>query len=238
MRFYSSFHRLSAMTFDLDDTLYQNKEVISLTAEKTHLALQQWHPRLATLSLQKFQWARDSIAASDPTIVHDVTLWRQRSLEFLMQQVGLSDSEVAQGVKSVMAVFHQWRSAIALAPSTLEILHKLSQKMPLAVITNGNADPERLGISHYFQFILRSGPNGRAKPWPDMYQLAATRFGLPANEILHVGDDIETDVAGAVRAGFRSCWVNETEVDLLRNSRARTLPTIEISQLDSLTSLL
>lgn len=43
-------------------------------------------------------------------------------------------------------------------------------------ITNGNAQPELFGLSDYFRFVLRAGPDGRSKPFADMYHLAAERL--------------------------------------------------------------
>jgi HAD superfamily hydrolase (TIGR01549 family) len=57
--------------------------------------------------------------------------------------------------------------------------------------------PELFGLSDYFRFVLRAGPDGRSKPFADMYHLAAERLNLPLGQILHVGDDLTTDVAGA-----------------------------------------
>jgi putative hydrolase of the HAD superfamily len=75
-------------------------------------------------------------------------------------------------------------------------------------ITNGNAQPELFGLSGYFEFVLRAGPDGRSKPFADMYHLAAEKLNVPLGEILHVGDDLTTDVAGAVRCGMQPAGSN------------------------------
>jgi phospholysine phosphohistidine inorganic pyrophosphate phosphatase len=45
------------------------------------------------------------------------------------------------------------------------------------------------------------------KPAPAFFHAAARRLGVPGSEILMVGDDVETDVAGAQRAGMRGALV-------------------------------
>jgi 4-nitrophenyl phosphatase len=45
------------------------------------------------------------------------------------------------------------------------------------------------------------------KPEPTMYQIAAERLGLPAERVVAVGDRLDTDILGAVRAGMRSVLV-------------------------------
>ncbi|HAI49332.1 MAG TPA: 5-amino-6-(5-phospho-D-ribitylamino)uracil phosphatase YigB, partial [Enterobacteriaceae bacterium] len=53
-----------------------------------------------------------------------------------------------------------------------------------------------------------------------------------------VGDDLTTDVAGAIRSGAQACWINLREASLMRATDSRLLPHLEISRLASLTALL
>lgn len=121
---------------------------------------------------------------------------------------------------------------------THQTLKALAEKIPLVAVTNGNASPEKMGIAEYFRFTLRAGPDGRAKPWQDMYQLAAQRLDIAPHHILHVGDDLTTDVAGSLRCGMQACWINLRQGNLMHIPDARLLPHVEISRLASLTSLL
>jgi phospholysine phosphohistidine inorganic pyrophosphate phosphatase len=45
------------------------------------------------------------------------------------------------------------------------------------------------------------------KPEPAFFQAAANRLGVPAGEILMVGDDIESDIGGAQSAGMQAALV-------------------------------
>ena len=45
------------------------------------------------------------------------------------------------------------------------------------------------------------------KPSPDFFRAAAAAFGLPAEKVLMVGDDLEADVAGARGAGLEATLV-------------------------------
>ncbi|NEK83647.1 MAG: 5-amino-6-(5-phospho-D-ribitylamino)uracil phosphatase YigB [Pantoea ananatis] len=238
MKFYRPLRDIKAITFDLDDTLYDNYPVIRKTTEASHAALQAFHPALRAITQEDVAASRSQLRASEPEIYHDVSEWRRRSVEHVMCQAGLTPSEAAAGATQVMDVFHQWRSQVDMPAETHDTLNALAKKVPLVAITNGNAQPEKLGLAHYFQFSLRAGPDGRAKPWLDMYQLAAQRLNIAPEHILHVGDDLTTDVAGAIRFGMQACWINLREGNLMQIEDARLLPHVEISQLASLTSLL
>ena len=237
MHFYRPPGKIRAMTFDLDDTLYDNGDVILTTVRKTHQALQQWHPALAGVTVSDYEAARDRVKREEPEAVHDVTLWREKALFRVMLKAGLPHETCHQGVSEVMSVFARWRSDVEMPDATHRTLGYLAERIPLVAITNGNAEPEKMGIAGYFRFILRAGPDGRAKPAQDMYRLAAERLQLPAAEILHIGDDLTTDVAGAIANGFQSCWINPGDRDLMTAPDARLLPHLEISRLDSLMTL-
>lgn len=238
MRFYRPTGKVRAMTFDLDDTLYDNREVILTTVRKTHQALQEFHPDLRDISLKEYETAREEIKHHQPETVHDVTAWREKAVFRVMQKAGLPEALCRQGATHVMSVFSAWRSEVTMPQSTHDTLKYLAQRIPLAAITNGNADPDLMGIAGYFRFILRAGPHGRSKPAEDMYRLAEEKLQIPAAEILHVGDDLTTDVVGSLRSGFQSCWINPYQQNLMTASDARLLPHLEISRLDSLTTLL
>lgn len=238
MKFYRPLGPIKAITFDLDDTLYDNYPVIRKTTAESHAALQAYHPALREFTPEDYQALRDELLLREPEIYHDVSEWRRRSVELALLNAGLPAEQASAGARDVMSVFHQWRSAVEMPEETHQTLAWLGERVPLVAITNGNADPQKLGIDHYFQFALRAGPHGRAKPWQDMYHLAAGRLDIAPQHILHVGDDLTTDVAGALRAGLQACWINLRDGNLMKIDDARLLPHVEIHQLASLTSLL
>jgi putative hydrolase of the HAD superfamily len=50
--------------------------------------------------------------------------------------------------------------------------------------------------------LVISSEVGYRKPHPSFYQAACERLGLPGRRVLCVGDDLENDVRGAMRAGL------------------------------------
>ncbi|WP_426817292.1 5-amino-6-(5-phospho-D-ribitylamino)uracil phosphatase YigB [Winslowiella sp. 2C04] len=238
MHFYRTLRPIKAITFDLDDTLYDNHDVIRRTQKESHAFLQAYHPGLNDFTQQAYQALRDELRQQEPEIYHDVSEWRRRAVERAMLNVGLSTAEANKGSREVMANFAHWRSQISVPEETHRTLTALAERFPLAAVTNGNAEPHLFGLEGYFKFILRAGPHGRAKPYHDMYHLAAEKLDIPLENILHVGDDLTTDVAGSVRCGMQACWINLRQGNLMKIADSRLLPHLEISQLASLTALI
>ena len=194
--FYRPLGRISALTFDLDDTLYDNRPVILRTEREALTFVQNYHPALRSFQNEDLQRLRQAVREAEPEIYHDVTRWRFRSIEQAMLDAGLSAEEASAGAHAAMINFAKWRSRIDVPQQTHDTLKQLAKKWPLVAITNGNAQPELFGLGHYFEFVLRAGPHGRSKPFSDMYFLAAEKLNVPIGEILHVGDDLTTDVGG------------------------------------------
>ncbi|MBJ3815933.1 5-amino-6-(5-phospho-D-ribitylamino)uracil phosphatase YigB [Shimwellia pseudoproteus] len=238
MHFYRPLGPIGALTFDLDDTLYDNRPVILRTEQESMRFLQQYHPRLSAMQSADFLQLRQALRQAEPEIYHDVTEWRRRAIEQALINVGVTRQEALLGAARAMAEFARWRSRIAVPEETHHTLKALAAKWPLVAITNGNADPEKCGLGHYFAFVLRAGPDGRAKPYSDMYRLAAARLDMAPGRLLHVGDDLTTDVAGAVRSGLQACWINLRGGNLMHISDSRLVPHLEISALASLTALI
>ena len=105
------------------------------------------------------------------------------------------------------------------ATTTLRQLHDagfalaILSNWPLAVTIDRFADAQ--GWLPYLRAIVVSQRIGTIKPHPAIFQAAADQLGLgtPASSILHVGDDWAADVVGASRAGWRTAYLRNRQLD-------------------------
>ena len=58
MRFYRPLGQISALTFDLDDTLYDNRPVILRTEQESLAFVQNYHPALKTFNVHELTQLR------------------------------------------------------------------------------------------------------------------------------------------------------------------------------------
>jgi HAD superfamily hydrolase (TIGR01509 family) len=97
-------------------------------------------------------------------------------------------------------------TAVHPTPGLFVLLEKLARlALPLAVATSSRrAYAERLlsrhGLEDRFRFVLASEDVARGKPDPEVYHLAAERFGVPAGAML-VLEDSPAGLAAAKAAG-------------------------------------
>ena len=122
------------------------------------------------------------------------------------------------------------RSDFCVPDTTISVLRKLRQRVKVAALTNGNADPSLIGLDGEIDFCLRAAGFMMSKPAPDLFLEAASRFGVKPEEVLHVGDDAVTDIIGAKNAGFMSCAVPSK----YGRQSWKVLPDVEISDLGEL----
>lgn len=237
MHFFRRLPQIKAMTFDLDDTLYNNRPVI----DNLEVKFREWMVAEHPVSQQRDQrWWLDlkrAVLIDEPEIVHDVTLWRHTQIKTGLMHLGYDRPKAHQAADVAMQEVLRLRNLITVPQSTHDVLSQLAQQIPLIAISNGNANPEAIGLSQYFQLILRAGPDGRAKPYPDMFEVAIDHLGLAASSVLHVGDHGRTDVLGARNHGLSSCWFNDQDYNALTFAKLKVLPDIEIRHLSELLTL-
>ncbi|NUF27390.1 5-amino-6-(5-phospho-D-ribitylamino)uracil phosphatase YigB [Gilliamella sp. ESL0254] len=237
MNFYRSINTIKALTFDLDDTLYDNSMIVE-KAEEEMIKTLQGYEQLRTLTISEYFAEKHAVLVSDPEIYHDVIVWRIQTIKSLLSKTNIPVQKFADVIDESIACFNFWRHKIQVPESTHILLSKLATKYPLAVITNGNVDVNQIGLGDYFQFSLRGGEHGRSKPFPEIFELACHKLAIPSHHILHVGDNLLTDVNGAINNGFLACFINIYERDILQLDDARCVPHIEITQLPELDNLL
>lgn len=101
-----------------------------------------------------------------------------------------------------------------LFPYTIEILDYLTRKSyTLHLITNGfeNIQWRKLEtskISHYFSSVITSELACCLKPQKEIFDFAITRAGCCYQESMMLGDNLDADIEGAMKAGMDTVFVN------------------------------
>lgn len=198
---------IKAITFDLDDTLWDVWPVVVRAERLLHDWLVARYPRIperyTPLELRELC---AEIAAARPEIAHDRTRLRKDALQLAATRAGYREFDV----EAAFGVFYLARNAVELFAEVRPALERLARRYTLASLSNGNADVRLIGLDDVFSFSLNAIEAGAAKPEALMFDLACRRLGARPEQIVHVGDDPEHDVRGAANAGFRTAWLNRS----------------------------
>ncbi len=237
LHFYRSIKPIQAMTFDLDDTLYDNRPVIALLEQNMVQWMHQHHPVSQKMFPSAWLQLKRDLAEQQPFLISDVTRWRFEQVRHGLIMLGYSAAQAIQAAQEAMQQMLMLRHQIDVPSITHQVMTQLQQQVPLIAITNGNVIPERIGLGQYFDLVLNAGPDGWAKPHADMFVTALQYLDLLPQQVLHVGDHLLSDVAGAKYAGMQACWLNDQGVELSKQADAKVLPDVEITSVSDLLHL-
>ena len=201
---------IRAISLDLDDTLWPFAPIGDRIERALHAWFVEYSPRTAErFPITEMRALRERVHEEFPQHEHDLGLLRRLTIERALRDSG-DDPALAS---AAYAIFFRERNRVDFYPDARDGLQRLSARVPVAALTNGNADLAAIGITSLFRFQLGAREFGSAKPDPAFFLEACTRLGVPAHDVLHVGDHPHMDIAGAARAGLRSCWIDRGDHD-------------------------
>ena len=197
--------RILALTLDLDDTLWPVLPALECADREVDAWLRTHHPEVATRwPIAAMRELRAQVAAERLDLAHDFTTQRQLTMQRAFAACGLAEAPV----EVLWEIYYAARNRVELYADALPALERITARWPVASLTNGNADLERIGIHAHFHCHVCARDTGVGKPDARIFREAAQRLGVAPEQILHVGDDPGLDVCGARDAGLRTAWIN------------------------------
>ncbi len=107
------------------------------------------------------------------------------------------------------------QSNVELVPFADRLLDELSREHQLAIVTNGAVDAQQqkinaVNLEQWIDTVVIAGHDTPPKPDPEPFNHAVQSLNSTPTTTVHVGDSLETDIAGATASGLRSVWVSES----------------------------
>jgi FMN hydrolase / 5-amino-6-(5-phospho-D-ribitylamino)uracil phosphatase len=199
---------IRAITLDLDDTVWPFAPIGARIEQVLDAWLRVHSPRTAErFPIPAMRALREQVFDAHPHLLHDMSALRRLTLERAFIESG-ADPALTDAAYDV---FYAERNRVDCYPDAIDALGRIAAKLPVAALSNGNADLVAIGLDHHFAFQLGSREHGAAKPDASIFLAACERLGCAPQEVLHVGDHIEADVLGAARAGLRTAWVHRED---------------------------
>ncbi len=182
---------ISAVLFDLDDTLFEQREW--LAGAWTAVAEAPGAPRGPA-----FYEALVTIAAEGSD--------RGQIIDRALEHVGAEDV----AIEPLVSAFRRWTpDALTPYPGAREAVDALRARVPVALVSDGDPGLQRhklsaLAMAHAFDAVVLSDELGRSfrKPHPAPFLTAARLLGVDPSCCVMVGDRPDKDVCGALAAGL------------------------------------
>lgn len=183
-----------AVIFDLDGTLYENKELLKKQVEvavNILAAYNKWGYEEAYLSYVDL---RNSMAGKLGYIPSTTAVIIEHDIPLRVFLKSASEAYDAELYLERDKTLH-------------DVLLSLSKSCLLAVVSNNNKKQlskilEKLGIYSLFSLMLSLDDTGLIKPNPDLYKIVCDRLSVNPKNCLVVGDRWDIDLAPAKTLGM------------------------------------
>ncbi len=205
-------HQIKVISFDLDDTLWDNSGVIEKCLAELYQFLCQREPVIKKhFTVDSMERITEQLVELNQPVYENMTVLRKAVIKQMLQEVN-GDLSL---VNPAFAVFYHWRNQIQIPETTHKVLEHLTQKYTLVATSNGNSNLNKVGLSHYFDQHLIAGIHGRAKPSAEMLNKLLQYYQIDGKQLAHIGDSALTDVMSAKAAGVQPLEMSIKEVSQL-----------------------
>ncbi len=234
------FPNLKAIVFDLDNTLLDHTaaEKQAITAflpryyhEDRIGALLQTAPELFIKAYRHWNEILWKDLAMNRLTADDLK-WQRfaRTLREVVPDFTEQDAE-RLGREMGKTYLELYADGWQLLPDADETVLALKQRFKLGLITNGFTEQQRGKLARFgwetrFDAALLSGELGVMKPHKAIFDRALRQLDVTADEVVYIGDHYESDVEGALQAGWRAVWFNPHKAERPENRATWTISSL------------
>lgn len=184
--------RIKGIVFDLDDTLYSQKE-FKLSG---FMAVDDW--------LHRNRGVPEGLSRRELLVI----LEKQgpsygKMFNELVSALDLPESVIGELVEA----FRRHKPAIRMFDGTREMLGLLRANFKVGVLTDGLESVQRnkaeaLGLAQNVDDLLLSDSLGLVKPAPELFKWFEEKWELAGSQLTYVGDNPAKDFVGARKRGW------------------------------------
>lgn len=237
MIFFRNLSKIKALSFDLDDTLYANHPLMIEAEKKLQSHIASHYPKTQTLTVKDWRQIKVTHLKNSPELMSDMGELRRLTLQSGLSFVNYQGEVLKQAVSECFDFFYHQRSNFTVSKNICSLLEELGNSLPLVAITNGNVNLQQIGIADYFSHCFKASVTQPMKPHRRMFDMASEALRIEQGSILHVGDNLEKDIMGAISAGLQSAWFACDRPMSLKRERTTVLPHVQLSNLNELKDL-
>jgi putative hydrolase of the HAD superfamily len=188
---------VKCVVFDIDDTLYLERDYVHCGFETVGLWLE------ATHGIEGF--SGKAWAAFERGV-------RGNTFDIVVAELGIESAP--ELIRNLVRVYREHVPDIAILPDARECLDALLGEVVLAAITDGPAISQRnkvraLGLDKWMETIIYTeelGP-GFGKPNPRAFEIVEAHKGCHGTECVYVADNPNKDFGGPKALGWRTVRV-------------------------------
>lgn len=201
----------AVVSFDLDETLWAFLPMMNGALGGMIAALERRRPELAgRISVDDLHEHRRLVGEERDGTYRELRL---ESFRRVLERDGVDDPDLPGWMVEVWMA--ERTTAVRLHDDVEPELDGLAAGGHLlGAITNGNFPFAQLDVAGRFAFIVHAEELGEMKPAAAPFQRAVELCGGDPQRWVHVGDGLDTDIAGAQACGMKAVWINRAGIPL------------------------
>lgn len=191
---------IKAVVFDMDDTLYPEKEFVKSGFKAIDVFL-------CNKGIEGFYKKAIELFEKD---------FKGKIFDEVLDALNVSYDNTY--IEKLIEVYRNHEPKIQLSPDTKQVLKVLGEKYSLALITDGYLQTQRnkvksLGIESYFDKIVFTDEYGREnwKPSKLPYEIVKKHFDINHNDLVYIGDNVKKDFISAKKLGWTTIQVERED---------------------------
>ncbi|MCY6959582.1 HAD family hydrolase [Clostridium brassicae] len=215
---------IKVVVFDLDDTLYNEKDFVFGAFKEVAIYLS-----------KKYGISANILYEDMLSILHKEG--RGKIFNIICDNYNINED-----IKALVQVYRNSKPKLNLYEDSIEILNKLRCKYKLGLITDGLAYVQWnkikiLDLEKHFDNIIVTDELGREywKPHIMPFQNMADKFKVSPKECIYIGDNPSKDFFGAKKIGYKTIRIIRQEGDHIKARLDKNYEAdYDISSLDEL----
>ncbi len=209
---------IQAITFDLWNTLFNNKSYTELRIQNLFRFLQEKEIPILFDDFKKIFDAKFHFAEVTFEEIEFRHIYTEERISSVLGEINFEFHQ-----KDLDSIKEEFESMMLQDPPTLKkgvksTLELLAPDFKIGLISNTGVTPgpilsevfERYDILQYFDETIYSDETGYFKPHPIMFEIPLKKFNCKSQNLIHIGDMLETDVKGAKEFNIVAVWFNES----------------------------
>lgn len=132
-------------------------------------------------------------------------------MEYLMAEGywNVSEDEYVKSHKTILEDLYE--EVKRETSHSREVLTRINENHPMVLVSNFYGNVETVladfDLAHYFKKVVESAVVGIRKPDPRIFALGVEALGVPAENVLVVGDSYKKDIVPAESIGCQVAWL-------------------------------
>lgn len=210
------------LVFDGDQTIWDFRWALARALEATRMEI----ARVAGVGMEaipsvgEMSTARDELAAASTASRLEVV--RRAAFAQLLDEIGATATDEMVDHINTFFVGRRYEMCRPYRDA-VQALQALSGLYRIVLLSNGNTQPDKLGLGSLFAHTFYADDIGHSKPSPAAYAHVASICA--SDTFVSIGDSIENDIDGPRDFGWRTVWVNRDSRDLPRHSQPDAVMT-------------